>query len=154
MMNCINLVISICLLLATIASAIAAWQSTVSAKIANTLAKEALTKRAQSELFVKVLLELARIHSLMSAFMRGDSTDSDFCRVFDGKAAVELLPLLNELNALSPKFRNAFKQNAEMTDLIERMSSKGYYPSKPHLELLDAIIDLLQKTQREELSKP
>ena len=109
-MNSINLVVSVCSLLAAIASAIAAWKSATSAKAANTLAKEALTKRAQSELFLKVLLELARIHRLMTDFVNNDSNDADFSKVFDGKAAAELIPLLKELGALSPQLEPPLKQ--------------------------------------------
>lgn len=154
-MNCIiNLAISVCSLLAAIASAIAAWKSATSSKAANILAQEALTKRAQSELFLKVLLELGRIHRLMADFINIDSSDADFIMVFDGKAATELLPLLKELDALSPKFRVSFKEASPLVDLLKRMSSKGYDPSKDDLILLQNMIDLLQNSQRMELSNP
>lgn len=153
-MSCINLAISVCSLLAAIASAIAAWKSATSAKTANTLAKEALTKRAQSELFLKVLLELARIHRLMTDFINNDNNDSDFSMVFDGKAAAELLPLLKELDALSPKLRTAFKEDASLANLLKRMSSQGYSTSTDDLMLLQNMIDLLQNSQRKELSNP
>ncbi len=153
-MNWINLAIAICSLLAAIASAIAAWKSATSANSANTLAKEALTKRAQSELFLKVLLELARIHRLMTGFINNDHSDADFSMVFDGKAAAELLPLLKELDALSSKFRVSFKEDISLADLLKRMSSKCYHASRDDLILLQNIIDLLQKSQREELSNP
>lgn len=153
-MNCINLAISVCSLLAAIASAIAAWKSSTSAKTANTLAKEALTKRAQSELFLKVLLELARIHRLMTDFINNNNSDADFTMVFDGKASAELLPLLKELDALSPKFRASFKEDTSMADLLKRMSSASYGASMNDLILLQDIIDLLQNSQREELSNP
>lgn len=153
-MNGINLVISVCSLLAAIASAVAAWKSATSAKTANSLAKEALTKRAQSELFVKVLLELARIHRLMTDFINNNNSDADFSMVFDGKAAAELLPLLKEVNALSPKFRASFREDASMADLLQRMSSKYYGASMNDLIILEEVIDLLQKSQREELRNP
>ena len=125
-MDYINLIISVCSLLAAIAAAIAAWKSAASAKTANTLAKETLTKRAQSELFLKVLLELARIYRLMDDFINNDPSDDDFSKVFDGKAATELLPLLKELDALSPKFRASFKDDTSLADLLKRMSSEYY----------------------------
>ena len=153
-MNCINLAISACSLLAAIASAIAAWKSAISAKTANTLAKEALTKRAQSELFLKVLLELTRIHRLLADFINDAPSDADFSMVFDGKAAAELLPLLKELNALSPKLRTAFKEDATLVYLLKRMSSQGYSTSADDLMLLQNMIDLLQNSQRKELSNP
>ncbi|CBL46552.1 hypothetical protein HDN1F_29690 [gamma proteobacterium HdN1] len=154
MMSYINLAISVCSLLAAIASALAAWKSATSAKAANALAKEALTKRAQSELFLKVLLELARIHRLMTDFINNDNNDADFSMVFDGKAAAELLPLLKELDALSPKLRAAFKKDVLLADLLERMSSQGYSASADDLMLLQNMIDLLQNSQRKELSNP
>ena len=153
-MNCINLAISVCSLLAAIAAAIAAWKSATSAQTANTLAKEALTQRAQSELFLKVLLELARIHRLMTDFINNNNSDADFSMVFDGKAASELLPLLKELDALSPKFRASFREDTSMADLVKRMSSGYYGASMNDLILLQEIIDLLQSSQREELSNP
>ena len=153
-MDYINLIISVCSLLAAIAAAIAAWKSAASAKTANTLAKETLTKRAQSELFLKVLLELARIYRLMDDFINNDPSDDDFGKVFDGKAAAELLPLLKELDALSPKFRASFKDDSSLADLLKRMSSEYYGASKDDLNLLQKIIDLLQNSQREELSNP
>ena len=153
-MNCINLAITVCSLLAAIASAIAAWKSATSAKAANTLAKEALTKRAQSELFLKVLLELARIHRLVSNVINNDSDDADFSEVFDGKATSELLPLLQELDALSRIFRLSFREKTSLVDLLRRMSSQYYSPSMDDLTLLQDTINLLQKSQREELSKP
>lgn len=153
-MNCINLAISVCSLLAAVASAIAAWKSAASATTANTLAKEALTKRAQSELFLKVLLELARIHRLMTDVIKSAPSDADFTKICDGKAAEELLPLLKELEALSPKFRAFFKEDTSRADLLKRMSSNTYHPSGKDLILLENIIDLLQNAQREELSKP
>lgn len=153
-MDYINLIISVCSLLAAIAAAIAAWKSAASSKTANTLAKETLTKRAQSELFLKVLLELARIYRLMDDFINNDPSDDDFSKVFDGKAATELLPLLKELDALSPKFRASFKDDTSLADLLKRMSSKHYGASKDDLNLLHKIIDLLQNSQREELSNP
>jgi hypothetical protein len=152
MMNCINLTISACSLLAAIASAIAAWKSATSAKTANTLAKEALTKRAQSELFLKVLLELASIHRLMTDFINNDNNDADFSMVFDGRTAAELLPLLKELGALSPKFRASFREETSLADLLKRMSSQGYSASTDDLTLLQNMIDLLQNSQRKELS--
>ena len=153
-MSCINLAISVCSLLAAIASAIAAWKSATSAKTANTLAKEALTKHAQSELFLKVLLELARIHRLMTDFINNDNSDTDFSMVFDGQAAAELLPLLKELDALSPKFRACIKEDSSLADLLSRMSSKSYMAIQADLILLQDMIDLLQNSQREELSNP
>ncbi|MFM5220560.1 hypothetical protein [Aeromonas caviae] len=153
-MNCINLAISVCSLLAAIASAVAAWKSATSAKTANTLAKEALTKHAQSELFLKVLLELARIHRLMTDFINNDNSDTDFSMVFDGQAAAELLPLLKELDALSPKFRASIKEDSSLADLLSRMSSKSYMAIQADLILLQDMIDLLQNSQREELSNP
>ncbi len=153
-MDYINLIISVCSLLAAIAAAIAAWKSAASAKTANTLAKETLTKRAQSELFLKVLLELARIYRLMDDFINNDPSDDDFSKVFDGKAATELLPLLKELDALSPKFRASFKDDTSLADLLKLMSSEYYGASKDDLNLLQKIIDLLQNSQREELSNP
>lgn len=153
-MNYINFAISSCSLLAAIVSAIAAWKSATSAKIANTLAKEALSKRAQSEQFLKVYLELARINRLMTDFINNDNNDTDFSMVFDGKAAVGLLPLLKELAALSPEFRASFKEDTTLADLLKRMSSQGYNASKDDLILLQNMIDLLQNSQRKELSNP
>lgn len=153
-MSCINLAISVCSLLAAIASAIAAWKSATSAKNANTLAKEALTKRAQSKLFLKVLLDLARIHRLLDDFTNGALSDADFSMVFDGKTAAELLRLLKELYALSPKLSTAFKEDTSLEDLLQRMSSEGYTPSKEDFMLLQKMIDLLQNSQRKELSNP
>ncbi len=154
MMNCINLAISVCSLLAAIASAIAAWKSATSAKAANTLAKEVLTKRAQSELFLKVLLELAHIHRLITDFINNDSSDADFSMVFDGKAAAELLPLLKELEALSPQFRISLKENTSLIDLLKRASSEHFGASTDDLNLLQHMIDLLLNCQRKELSNP
>lgn len=151
-MNYINLAISACSLFAAIASAIAAWKSATSAKTANTLAKEALTKRAQSELFLKVLLELARIHRLMTDFISNDNNDEDFSMVFDGGTVAVLLPLFKELEALSPKFRNSFREDTSLADLLQRMSSRGYCASSDDLILIQKIIDLLQNSQRMELS--
>lgn len=150
----INLAITVCALLAAVASAIAAWHSATSSKAANILAKEALTKRAQSELFLKVLQELARIHRVMTDFICGDSSDVDFSTVFDGKTAVELVALLKELNALSPQVRSAFKGDVALIDLLERMSSGGYGASESDLTLLQNMIDLLHNSQRLELSNP
>lgn len=150
----INLAISVCSLLAAIASAIAAWKSATSAKASNTLAKETLTKRAQSELFLKVLLELARIHRLMSDFINNDNSDADFSMVFDGNTAVELLPLLKELDALSPQFRVSCKENTWLADLLKRLSSRPFCPSEEDLRILQKMIDLLQNSQRKELSNP
>ena len=153
-MNSINLAISVCSLFAAIASAIAAWKSATSSKAANTLAKEALTKRAQSELFLKVLLELARIHRLMTDFVNNDSNDADFSKVFDGKAAAELLPLLKELDALSPQFRVSIKTNTSLTDFLKRLSSEHFGASVDDLHLLKNLIDQLQNCQRKELNTP
>ncbi len=100
-----------------------------------------------------MLLELARIHRLMADFIHNNS-DADFSVVFDGKATAELLPLLRELDALSPKFRASFKEDTSMADLLKRMSSAHYGASMNDLILLQEIIDLLQKSQREELSNP
>ena len=74
--------------------------------------------------------------------------------LFDGKAAAELLLLLKELDALSPKLRAAFKEDASLADLLKRMSSQGYSTSTDDLMLLKNMIDLLQNTQRKELSNP
>jgi hypothetical protein len=119
-----------------------------------TLAKEALTKRAQSELFLKVLLKLARIHRLMTDFVNNDSNDADFSKVFDGKAAAELLPLLKELDALSPQFRVSIKTNTSLTDFLKRLSSEHFGASVDDLHLLKNLIDQLQNCQRKELSTP
>ena len=153
-MNSINFAFAFCSLLAAIASAIAAWKSATSANAANTLAKEALTKRAQSELFLKVLLELARIHRLMADFINNDSNDTDFSEVFDGKAAAELLPLLKELDALSPQFRASIRENASLTDFLKRLSSGHFCASADDLNLLKIMIDQLQNCQRKELINP
>lgn len=153
-MNYINLAISVFSLLAAIASAIAAWKSSTSAKAANTLAKEALTKRAQSELFLKALLELARIHRLMTDVLNDDSSDADFIKIFDGKAASELLPLLKELDALSPQFRISIQANTSLTDFMKRLSSGHFSTSPGDLNLLKNMIDQLQNCQRNELSNP
>ena len=103
---------------------------------------------------IKVLLELARIHRLMTDFINNDNNDADFSMLFDGKAAAELLLLLKELDALSPKLRAAFKEDASLADLLKRMSSQGYSTSTDDLMLLKNMIDLLQNTQRKELSNP
>lgn len=132
-MSCIDPVISFFSMLAAIASAIAAWKSAASAKTANTLAREALTKRVQSEIFMKVLSELARIYRLMFDFCNGNPNDTDFTKVFDGNAPIELLPLLKELEALSPKFRESFNGSTSLIDFLKRMSSKGYSSSKRRL---------------------
>ncbi len=151
-MNYINLAISTFALFAAIASAIAAWKSVTSAKTANTLAKEALTKRAQSELFLKVLLELARIHRLMTDFISNNNNDEDFNIVFDGRTVAELLPLFKELEALSPRFRDSFREDKSLADCLQRMSSRCYCASSDDLILIQKIIDLLQNSQRMELS--
>lgn len=135
-MNYINLAISACSLFATIAEAIAAWKSATSAKTANTSSKEALAKRAHSELFLSVLQELARIHSLMTDFISNNNNDADFSIVFDDGIAAELLPLLKELDALSPKFRISFKGDTSLADLLKRMSSIGYCASRVDLILV------------------
>lgn len=153
-MSFLNLAIPVCSLLAATASAIAAWNSATAAKASNILAQEALIKRAQSELFLKVMLELVRIHRLMTAFINADSSDADFCTVFDGKVVAELLSLLEDLNALSPKFRASFTKEALLGDLLQRMSCKGYVASKDDLILLQIMIDILQDSQRKELSSP
>ena len=113
-----------------------------------------LTKRAQSELFLKVLLELAHIHRLITDFINNDSSDADFSMVFDGKAAAELLPLLKELEALSPQFRISLKENTSLIDLLKRASSEHFGASTDDLNLLQHMIDLLLNCQRKELSNP
>ena len=74
--------------------------------------------------------------------------------VFDGKAAAELLPLLKELEALSPKFRLSQKGSTSLTDLLKRLSSKHFGASTDDLTLLQQMIDLLLDYQRKELSTP
>src|SRR5690606_2662767 len=146
-MNCINLATSACSMFAAIASAIAAWKSATSAKTANTLAKETLTKRAQSELFLKVLLELACIHRLIADFIHDYQGDHDFRMMCDGKVAAELLPLLKEPDAFSPKFSASFKEDTSLGDLLNRISSEYYSASKGDLALLQNMIDRLQNSQ-------
>lgn len=152
--NFVKVAIPVCSLLAAIASAIAACKSAASANAANALAKEVLTKRAQSELFLKVLLELARIHRLMADFISGGDSDADFCLVFDGKAAGELRLLLQELNALSPHSRVSLKEDSSLTGFLKRLSSAPFVPSKEDLDLLQRIIDLLHNCHRQELNTP
>lgn len=153
-MTCINLAISSFSLLAAIASAIAAWKSAASAKFANTLVKESLTKRAQSDGFLKVLVELSRIYRLLNDFISKDITDFEFETVLNGKAAVNLLTLLKELEALSPQLRASLKEDAALIDLLKRMSAKNFVASSDDLNILQNLINLLQTCQRKELSSP
>lgn len=154
-MTYINLIISFFSMLATIAAAVAAYKSATSAKAANSLAKEVLTKRAQYELFSKVLLELAHIHSLMTDFINNEEqSDADFMMTMSGNINIELRALLKKLNALSPKFRESFKEDGSLDDLLKRMSLKNYMPSDDDLVIVYKMIDLLIKSQREELSNP
>lgn len=134
--------------LAAAASAIAAAFSYRSSKTANALAKYALTKKAQSELFTTILLELADLQRLESENpLIQQDTD------FKGKDSryIELGKQLQRLMALSPCFKRLIEDNDRASAFLANLANQST-SIRIEVDQLEAIISALQQAHRNELN--
>jgi hypothetical protein len=135
-------------IVAAAASAIAAFFSYCSSRTANTLAKYALTKKAQSELFTTILLELADLLRLESA---NALTQQDTEFLGKNPRYVELGKQLQRLKALSPCFKRLIEDNNRASAFLADLANESTF-ILIDVDQLEPIISILQQAHRNELN--
>ncbi len=136
--------------IAAAASAVAAFFSYRSSKTANALAKYALTKKAQSELFTTILLELADLRRLESADTLVQQ-DTEFLE--KAPRYVELDKRLQRLTVLSPCFKKLVEDSAHQkaSEFLANLADESRF-ALINTDQLEAIISILQQAHRNELN--
>jgi hypothetical protein len=133
---------------AAFASAIAAIFSYCSSRTANSLAKYALTKKTQSELFTTILLEVADLLRLESA---NALTQQDREVLRKNPRYVEVGKQLQRLKALSPCFKRLIKDNEKASAFLANLADEST-SIRVEVDQLEAIMSILQQAHRNELN--